>query len=190
MLGRGYRVAKSISANSIAEAAGTDHDHRHCVDRAIALADELCERRGARLTALRRRVLELVWQSHGPVGAYHILNALKNEDRRSAAPPTVYRALDFLLEQKLIHRIESLNAFVGCVDPGHQHTAQYLICRDCGVLQELEDPAIADAIGRKAEEMGFAIDRQTVEVHGLCRHCAGKAAGPARPRDASRTSPP
>jgi Fur family zinc uptake transcriptional regulator len=154
-----------------------DHDHRLCVGDALSVAADLCQRRGARLTALRRRVLELVWRSHGPVGAYEILDWLRVEDGRAAAPPTVYRALDFLIEQKLIHRIESMNAFVGCVDPSNPHTGQYLICRDCGMVTEIDDHGISEAVRRQADQRGFGIDRQTVEVHGVCRGCATKAAG-------------
>ena len=89
------------------------HDHRKCVSEAMAVADELCAKRGARMTELRRRVLNLIWDSHAPVGAYAIMDMLKREGR-NAMPPTVYRALDFLQEQGLIHRIASLNAFIGC----------------------------------------------------------------------------
>lgn len=171
---------------AIAERAGTEHDHSHCVGQAVDLATSLCERRGVRLTALRKRVLELVWRSHKPVGAYEVLDWLKSEDQRSAAPPTVYRALEFLLEQKLIHRIESLNAFVGCVDPSRQHTAQYLICTACGMVKELEDAAVAQAIGQQASAQGFVVDRQTVEVHGLCGGCAKKP----RPAPGAHAHPP
>ena len=152
-----------------------DHDHRLCQENAVSVAAELCRRRGARLTPLRQRVLELVWRSHAPVGAYEVLDWLRAEDGRSAAPPTVYRALEFLMQQRLIHRIESLNAFVGCVDPTRPHVAQYLICGTCGTVDELEDGAIAQAIQSKAEQRGFAIDRQTVEVHGRCARCAAAA---------------
>ena len=151
-----------------------DHDHRHCVDDALAVASDLCQRRGARLTSLRRRVLELVWRSHVPVGAYEILDWLRVEDGRAAAPPTVYRALDFLIAQKLIHRIESMNAFVGCVDPVNPHTGQYLICRECGTVTELDDDGISAAVRRQADQRGFGIDRQTVEVHGICSMCSAK----------------
>ncbi|MGQ0678019.1 MAG: Fur family transcriptional regulator [Rhodospirillales bacterium] len=160
--------------------AHPDHDHRRCVERALSVAADLCQRRGARLTSLRRRVLELVWRSHGPVGAYEILDWLRVEDGRSAAPPTVYRALDFLIEQKLIHRIESMNAFVGCVDPATPHSGQYLICRDCGSIIELDDDGIKDAVDRQAQLRGFGVDRQTIEVHGTCRACAGKETGARR----------
>ena len=94
--------------------AARPHDHSRCVSHALAEAEAICARQGLRLTALRKRVLELVWASHKPLGAYDILGVLSDEDGRRAAPPTVYRALDFLLENGLVHRIASLNAFVGC----------------------------------------------------------------------------
>ena len=95
-----------------------EHDHRVCVKDALEQATAICAKRGARLTPIRRRVLELIWASHKPSGAYDILEALSQESRgKRIAPPTVYRALDFLLEQGLIHRLESLNAFIGCPHP-------------------------------------------------------------------------
>jgi len=90
------------------------HDHSRCVSHALAEAETICARQGLRLTALRKRVLELVWASHKPLGAYDILGVLSDEDGRRAAPPTVYRALDFLLENGLVHRIASLNAITDC----------------------------------------------------------------------------
>ncbi len=148
------------------------HDHDHCVAEALTAAVDLCARRGERLTPLRRRVLELVWRSHAPVGAYALLDALRQEGL-GAAPPTVYRALDFLLAQGLIHRLESMNAFVGCIDPHHPHQVQLLICRGCGAVQELTDPRVGAAVGAAAADVGFTIERQTIEIAGLCRHCAG-----------------
>jgi hypothetical protein len=91
-------------------------------------------------------VLELVWQSHKPLGAYDILAVLSEQDGRRAAPPTVYRALDFLLENGLVHRIASLNAFIGCSHPEHAHQGQFLICRECHAAIELEQKSISDAI--------------------------------------------
>ena len=147
------------------------HDHSHCVDSALAEADVLCARQGVRLTALRRRVLELVWQSHKPLGAYDILGTLSEEDGRRAAPPTVYRALDFLLENGLIHRIASLNAFIGCNRPEHLHQGQFLICRKCRTAIELEQAAISEAIIASARQVAFQVEQQTVEVVGLCARC-------------------
>ncbi|SDT18279.1 Fur family transcriptional regulator [Pseudomonas oryzae] len=147
------------------------HDHSHCVSAALAAADSVCARAGARLTALRRRVLELVWQSHRPLGAYDILGVLSAEDGRRAAPPTVYRALDFLLEHGLIHRLASLNAFIGCNHPGQSHQGHFFICRQCSTAIEVEQPAIGAAIHAAAAEVGFAVESQMVEVVGLCAQC-------------------
>lgn len=133
----------------------------------------MCLKQGLRLTALRRRVLELVWQSHKPLGAYDILAVLSEQDGRRAAPPTVYRALDFLLDNNLVHRIASLNAFIGCNHPEHAHQGQFLICRDCHVAVELEHKTISDAIVESALGVGFAVEGQTVEVVGLCAACQG-----------------
>ncbi len=151
--------------------ANLPHDHSHCVHSALAEADVLCARKGLRLTALRRRVLELVWQSHKPLGAYDILAVLSEQDGRRAAPPTVYRALDFLLENSLVHRIASLNAFIGCSHPEHAHQGQFLICRECHVAIELEQTSISNAIVASAKDVGFSVEAQTVEVVGLCGNC-------------------
>lgn len=147
-----------------------EHDHRACVAHAMRRAEGICARRGARLTKLRRRILELIWSSHAPVGAYDLLRRLSRE-RDRAAPPTVYRALDFLLAHGLIHRIESLNAFVGCAGPAQPHNGQFLICGDCGATAELHDSRVDAAIARRAGQLGFAVRRQTVEIEGLCPPC-------------------
>lgn len=151
--------------------ACTPHDHDHCVSHALAEADSLCARQGVRLTALRKRVLELVWQSHKPLGAYDILAVLSEQDGRRAAPPTVYRALDFLLENGLVHRIASLNAFIGCSHPEHPHQGQFLICRSCHTAIELENAAVSDAIAAAAASVDFQAEAQTVEVVGICAPC-------------------
>jgi len=148
----------------------TAHNHADCVSDALARAETLCAARGARLTAVRRRVLELVWASHRPRGAYDILDEL-GEAGKQAAPLTVYRALEFLVGQGLVHRIESLNAYVGCAEPGAVHSGQFLVCDGCGIACELNDPVVASAIAGCALGRGFQVIRPTVEVHGLCRSC-------------------
>jgi Fur family transcriptional regulator, zinc uptake regulator len=147
-----------------------DHDHDSCIDTALDSAAQLCAKRAARLTALRREVLRLVWRGHEPAGAYALLAALRRS-HPGAAPPTVYRALDFLIEQGLIHRIESLNAYVGCARPERPHVSQFLICSKCSAAAELDDPLIAEAVLRRAGELGFAVERQTIELRGLCPRC-------------------
>lgn len=146
------------------------HDHRTCIRDAVHAAEAVCAARGLRFTALRRRVLELVWQSHRPVGAYELLDLVKSE-RGRAAPPTVYRALDFLRENGFIHRIESMNAFVGCNHPEAPHTAQFLICTSCHRVAELNDDTIAKSINSSAADAGFHSEHQTLEVTGTCEDC-------------------
>ena len=153
-----------------AKSAPHSHDHEHCIEDAIAAADRLCADKGLRFTPLRRRVLELVWSSHKPVGAYALLDELRNEELGSA-PPTVYRALDFLIDNGLIHRIERMNAFVGCSHPGENHRGFCLICGECGNAEELESASLADTIAASAGRRGFAARDMTLEVTGLCGQC-------------------
>jgi Fur family zinc uptake transcriptional regulator len=155
------------------------HDHGSCIDEALDRAAQLCAARGARLTPLRRQVLKLVWRGHEPVGAYALLEGLRRS-HPGAAPPTVYRALDFLIEHGLIHRIESLNAYVGCPQPERPHAGQFLICGRCSATAELDDPAIADAVRRRAGALGFEVRQQMVEVRGFCPRCARSADAEAR----------
>jgi len=137
----------------------------------LAAAEQLCAQRGVRLTTLRRRVLELVWQSARPLGAYDILAVLSEADHRRAAPPTVYRALGFLLDNGLVHRIASLNAFIGCSHPAHRHPGQFFICRHCHRVTELEQSSIHQAIDSAAQQAGFQVEQQMVEISGLCADC-------------------
>ncbi len=146
------------------------HNHESCVDTALDRALALCAKHGTRLTDLRREVLALVWQGHEPVGAYDVLDALRRR-HPGAAPPTVYRALEFLIAEGLIHRIESLNAYVGCSRPDEPHVSQFLICERCNTTVELGDPTITAAVARRATALGFAVTRQTIEVRGLCPNC-------------------
>lgn len=153
------------------------------LDEALARAEAHCAARGARLTELRRHVLALILASPTPLGAYALLDRLK-PSHAGAAPPTVYRALEFLTEHRLVHRIERLNAFIGCrvgcteachahghADHGHAHAAQFLICRRCGGVEEIEDGAVAAALATAARRAGFAPAQATVEIEGLCRGC-------------------
>lgn len=150
------------------------HDHDRCVAEALRSAESLCAKRKLRLTPLRRRVLALIWGGHKPIGAYEILDTLRKDGRR-AAPPTVYRTLDFLLAHGLVHRLETLNAYVGCGAPGDRHSGQFLICRDCRSIAELNDAEIARALGHAASAVGFRVHRQTIEILGTCPDCNGRS---------------
>ncbi|MEQ8659678.1 MAG: Fur family transcriptional regulator [Gammaproteobacteria bacterium] len=147
-----------------------DHDHAQCVEQALERAESVCRDRGERFTALRRLVFELVWNSHRPVKAYDLLERVLEHGRRGS-PPTVYRALEFLQAAGLVHKIESLNAFVGCADPERPHAGQFLICDQCGVVAELEDAVLAARLDADAKRLGFNLDTVRIEATGRCRSC-------------------
>jgi Fur family transcriptional regulator, zinc uptake regulator len=142
------------------------------MDLSVESARALGAARGVELTELRAQVLALVLASGQPIGAYPLLEKLKSL-RPGAAPPTVYRALDYLLGAGLIHRVERLNAFIGCDAHGqaHGHPHLFLICRKCGAARELEDDAVAHALEAVAARQGFRAERATVEIEGLCASC-------------------
>ncbi len=148
------------------------------IEARLDAAARLCSQQGATLTPLRREVLGLVLASDQPIGAYALLDHLRRS-RATAAPPTVYRALEFLLERGFVHKVERLNAFIGCPSAtdhaghDHPHAVQFLICTCCGRVTETEDEGIASAIARAAERAGFRHTRATVEIEGVCRACAG-----------------
>jgi Fur family zinc uptake transcriptional regulator len=137
----------------------------------LEAAAAACARDGAQLTPLRRQVLEVLLSAGAPRTAYQLLDILR-ERRRNATPPTIYRALDFLLEHGLVHRIGRLNAYLPCTEAGpHAHAAQFLICRDCGGVQEIDESLVGEAIGDAATRAGFGIREMFVEVEGVCRAC-------------------
>ena len=156
--------------DSMSQAVRQLHDHHHDADAFVGAVASACELRGLRLTPLRLRVLELIAAETKPVKAYDLLDRLKDE-HGSAAPPTVYRALDFLLEHRFIHKLESINAFVGCHHPQVRHSVPFLICDQCQNAIELEDERIAELLESHARVVGFAPRAQTLEVHGTCAAC-------------------
>ena len=141
------------------------------VEQALAAADLVCARRRTRLTSSRRLVLSLILGASEPPTAYALLDRLR-EQGLNAAPPTVYRALDFLIENGLVHRVESRSAYIACTAPHQSHAFQHLICRCCGVVAEMVDGDLTDAINQASAALGFKAERQTVEVFGLCRNCS------------------
>ena len=152
------------------------HDHERCRADALAAARQLCQRRGVRLTPVRERVLDLLWQAHRPLRAYDLLETLSAEGFGSQ-PPVVYRALDFLIEQGLAHKIERLNAFLACHCPADDHGAKFLICTGCERVAEFDDQSVAKALRKVASGSGFAIGRATLEVEGLCPDCSDAEGG-------------
>jgi Fur family zinc uptake transcriptional regulator len=147
---------------------------RRVIAAQLDRAAQTCARQGAQFTELRRCVLSLILEAEAPLTAYQLLDRLR-ETRKGAVPPTVYRALDFLMEQRLIHKIERLNAFIPCVESGHRHPVQFLICRQCGTVVEIEDHAAAQALEHAAEREGFHAHNTVVEIEGTCAACFGAA---------------
>ncbi|MDM3870806.1 Fur family transcriptional regulator [Porticoccus sp. W117] len=148
-----------------------EHDHQRCIDAAMARAVALCEEKKARLTQARKDVLTLIWQNHQPLGAYRIMDLLSEKNGKRVLPPTVYRALEFLLELGLIHRIASLNAYIGCPFPGSHHNELFLICRQCGSAAECSAEPVSNAIVNAATHANFQLESQSVELMGLCPQC-------------------
>lgn len=144
---------------------------------ALERAAALCRKRGVRLTDRRRRVLEILCSAGRPVGAYEILEAMR-DGPRAAAPPTVYRALEFLLAQGLAHKLESLHAFVGCAHPERPHASQFLICAECGGVAEIDDEQVASSLRGVVQQAGFRPRRRVVELIGTCADCEATSTRP------------
>jgi Fur family zinc uptake transcriptional regulator len=148
-----------------------EHDHKKCVSEALAMAEHLCVVRGVQLTPIRRQVLELIWDSHKAVKAYDLLDNIKPL-QSAAKPATIYRALDFLTEQGLIHRVESLNAFVGCKCSGHPHELLLLICKHCNEVEERPAPKVMKALAQEFYQAGFLPHSKAIEAQGICGKCS------------------
>ncbi|HET8899673.1 MAG TPA: Fur family transcriptional regulator [Rhodanobacteraceae bacterium] len=149
------------------------HRHTHDATAFVEAVEAACGERDLRLTPLRRDVLELVAAAAKPIKAYDLLDQLR-ERHDNPAPPTVYRSLDFLLQQGFIHKLESINAFVSCFHPTEAHQVPFLICDVCHNAVEVCDDRVAELIESQARDLGFSAQTQTLEVHGVCRDCRGK----------------
>ena len=165
---------------SKAHACTDPKHHVHDAKSFVAAVESACHERGLRLTPIRAYVLGLIADAGQPVKAYDLLERLRSdregagEGSGAAAPPTVYRALDFLLANGFIHKLESVNAFIACHHPNARlHSVPFLICDRCHSAIELEDAGIAATLDAAARGLGFAPQAQTLEVHGLCARCAG-----------------
>ena len=155
------------------------HDHASCVVDGLSAAEVRCNREGLRFTPVRRKVLEILLQEHRALGAYVILDRLRDEGFGSQ-PPVAYRALDFLVSNGLAHKIERLNAFIACAHPGETHAPAFMICRMCDSVAEAQSTPARGALGAAARATGFQIERTVVEAEGLCPTCAEKPAEDVR----------
>ena len=147
------------------------HNHAACVEKAMDAAEQVCRDNGVKLTDTRRKVLQMVWQGHSAVKAYDLIERFDG-GKGATKPPTIYRALDFLVENGLVHRIASLNAFVGCSHPAEGHEGNFFICDDCNDVIEMEGRPLSQPIEKMAKSKGFRVGHKTVEIHGTCGRCA------------------
>jgi len=183
---------------------GHDHGHAHhesgspglsdaAVEAELVLADAFCQRRGERLTPIRRKVLGLLLASGRATKAYTLLDEMRKVHSGSA-PPTVYRALDFLLSVGLVHRVESINAFAACHDLTHCHHGMLLVCQQCGAVREMHEPEIERVLLDKIKRSGYRLASDAAELKGICPDCqtaealaAGDAAQGHAPERAGST---
>lgn len=147
------------------------HDHRRCISSGLAAVDAFCARHRLQFTPVRRRALEVMLEAHRAMGAYEVLDRLRDEGFGSQ-PPVAYRALDFLVSHGFAHKIERLNAFIACAHPGQDHTPAFLICRACDAVAEAHADPARGMLGRAAQETGFVMEQAVVEALGLCPQCA------------------
>lgn len=150
------------------------HDHEGCIADAMSAAEQRCASRSLRLTAVRRQVLEILLQEHVALGAYDILEHLRQAGFNSQ-PPVAYRALDFLVTNGFAHKVERLNAFIACSYPGESHSPAFMICRKCDVVAETRSTPVKGTLGAAARSAGFRIERTVVEAEGLCPLCQEEA---------------
>lgn len=169
------RDTRPVAAERPAPLGFRKHDHDVCVDQVLATADARCAKERLRLTPVRRKVLELLLQEHRALGAYAILDMLR-EVGYGSQPPVAYRALDFLAEHGFVHRIERLNAFVACVHPDEAHSPAFMICRLCDAVAETRSASAKNALGAVARKAGFLIERTVIEAEGVCPACVDQAA--------------
>lgn len=150
------------------------HDHRSCIKDGLEAVAGYCAARKLHFTPVRRRALEILLQQHRAMGAYEVLDKLR-EDGLGSQPPVAYRALDFLVGHGFAHKIERLNAFIACTHPGLDHTPAFLICRNCDAVAEAHAEPSRGMLGRAASETGFRIEQAVVEALGLCPNCTQAA---------------
>ncbi|NYT22313.1 transcriptional repressor [Alcaligenaceae bacterium] len=133
-------------------------------------AQALCEARGRRLTPIRRKVLEILLQQGRSVKAYELLELIRDV-QHGAAPPTVYRALDFLVEEGLVHRLDAINAWTACHDAGGEPHDLLVVCTRCGAVAELSDPALSRRLADRVAQAGFRLSDHETELRALCGRC-------------------
>ena len=146
------------------------HNHASCIQDSLEKARAYCDQNKLQLTPVRQRVLEILLERHAAMGAYEILDVLREEGLGSQ-PPVAYRALDFLVSNGFVHKIERLNAFTACASPGTNHSPAFLVCQSCDGVAETSTHTDLGQMASAAEQAGFRVDQVVVEIMGECRKC-------------------
>lgn len=179
----------SISSTATTSSCDYLHEVQHFTSNDIAerltAALEQSRLRGVRFTQLRQQIYQLILQANKPVGAYDLITKLqqvrlsetdstshsKQSLSKNVAPPTIYRSLEFLLEEGLIHQLTSINAYVPCCHPRAEHTAAFLICQQCQKVQECSSLPVQEIMSFAEQDVGFKVARSVIELSGRCQAC-------------------
>lgn len=150
----------------------TEIAHKHVLMDQLRTAEALCQQRGKRLTPIRRKVLEILLKEHRSLKAYELLDLIRDV-QHGAAPPTVYRALDFLVEEGLVHRLDAINAWTACLDAAGEPHDLLVVCTQCGAVAELSDPELSRKLAERVANAGFVLSGHETELRALCQQCRG-----------------
>tara|TARA_B100000524_G_scaffold20683_1_gene10609 strand:+ start:82 stop:516 length:435 start_codon:yes stop_codon:yes gene_type:complete len=144
------------------------------VEKNIQEAEQYCKENGLNFTPVRRKVLEILLHKNTAIGAYEILDLLREAGFKNQ-PPVAYRALDFLVQNGFAHKIEQLNSFIGCTHPGKDHSPAFMICRNCDSVSEEEALIRNFSVSQIASKAGFTVEKAVIEARGLCHSCTSLA---------------
>ena len=144
------------------------------MEKSIQQAEQYCQENGLNFTPVRRKVLEILLQKNTAIGAYEILDLLREAGFKNQ-PPVAYRALEFLVQNGFAHKIEQLNSFIGCMHPGKDHSPAFMICRNCDSVSEEEALTRNFSVSQIASKAGFTVEKAVIEARGLCHSCADLA---------------
>jgi Fur family zinc uptake transcriptional regulator len=159
-----------LSTNKLGSIAFKQHDHKVCSKTILEKAEDYCRKNNLKLTDTRRKVLELLLVAHRALGAYSLLDLLKEAGFRSQ-PTVAYRALDFLVRHGFAHKIKSLNAFIACTHPGLNHAPAFMICRQCETVAETNPEIPGFNVLVDESSLGFKVEQTVIELQGLCHSC-------------------
>ena len=144
------------------------------MEKNIQEAEQYCKENGLNFTPVRRKVLEILLHNNTAIGAYEILDLLREAGFKNQ-PPVAYRALDFLVQNGFAHKIEQLNSFIGCTHPGKDHSPAFMICRNCDSVSEEEALTRNFSVSQIASKAGFTVEKAVIEARGLCHSCTSLA---------------